>query len=228
MIRYTQLNDYSFCDEIRLMTTEGPLLCAITIPRYKTSGLSGDEWRISAAWQMVDNNGWFDFDTSYRNIQTACQALYGGLYSSHPGLHDAQITTTDFYLKGTKVYEGSYDGKPLPLLHTAGHLPWAYIIASENWVIPKDLDDFCFQPGCDERAISTYKLKFEYCRRGHKTEIKFSDLHRRFCLKHLRRGDCGLEDADDNYIVVDGPGPDEAQGWEQDGSPSVFGGTIYV
>src|SRR5207237_1236850 len=51
---------------------------------------------------------------------------------------------------------------------------------------------------------------------------------RAFCRKHLRRGDAGLDDADDNYEVVSGPGPDEAQGWEQDESPSIFGGTITV
>lgn len=39
-------------------------------------------------------------------------------------------------------------------------------------------------------------------------------LVRRFCPLHLDRGDCGSEDANRNYIVLKGPGPDQAVGWE--------------
>lgn len=61
---------------------------------------------------------------------------------------------------------------------------------------------------------------------GKLVESEDSDNHRRFCMVHLRRGDCDFEDADSNYVVVDGPGPNEAEGWEGFESPSAFGGVI--
>src|SRR5271154_1321824 len=40
-------HDDDYCDEI-LIEASGVHLRAFIVPRYKTSGLSGDEWRISA------------------------------------------------------------------------------------------------------------------------------------------------------------------------------------
>lgn len=48
----------------------------ITIPRYKQSGLSGDEWRISAEIRFY-RKGIHIFSTHYRNIETACGFAYG-------------------------------------------------------------------------------------------------------------------------------------------------------
>jgi hypothetical protein len=69
-------------------------------------------------------------------------------------------------------------------------------------------EDICDQEGCEWDAAVTYKLKNRYCREGHKSEAKVASLGedgivvRKFCDEHKRRGDCGLEDADDNYEVV--------------------------
>lgn len=61
--------------------------------------------------------------------------------------------------------------------------------------------NYCAQPGCRNEGSIVYQLKKEYCSSGHA-----SDPHRpvyiRFCLDHKRRGDCGLEDADNNYEQV--------------------------
>src|SRR5690348_445902 len=51
-------------DEIRI----------ITVPRYKTSGLSGDEWRISARIQVF-RKGRLIHEQSYRNVETAAMYL---------------------------------------------------------------------------------------------------------------------------------------------------------
>ena len=55
-------------DEIRI----------VTVPRYKESELSGDEWRISAEIQFW-RKGKIRHRKSYRDIQTAC----GFLYAAH-------------------------------------------------------------------------------------------------------------------------------------------------
>ena len=58
-------------DEIRI----------ITVPRYKESGLSGDEWRISAEVQFY-RKGILLFSTARRNVETACGFLYADLMSA--------------------------------------------------------------------------------------------------------------------------------------------------
>jgi hypothetical protein len=52
-------------DEIRI----------ITVPRFKESGLSGDEWRIHAEAQFF-RKGELIFSEGCRNVQTACGLLY--------------------------------------------------------------------------------------------------------------------------------------------------------
>jgi hypothetical protein len=55
-------------DEVRIVTN----------PRYKMSGLSGDEWRISATVQFW-RKGILRHEVGHRNIETACGMLYGDL-----------------------------------------------------------------------------------------------------------------------------------------------------
>jgi hypothetical protein len=46
-----------------------------TVPRYKQSELSGDEWRISALVQFM-RKGRVMFEKSFCNVETACGYLY--------------------------------------------------------------------------------------------------------------------------------------------------------
>lgn len=48
----------------------------VTVPRYKTSGLSGDEWRIHAEVQFF-RKGALIFSEGCRNVETACGLVYG-------------------------------------------------------------------------------------------------------------------------------------------------------
>ena len=56
-------------DEIRITT----------VPRYKTSGLSGDEWRISAKIEFF-RKGNMVHEFSCRNVETACGFLMAEYY----------------------------------------------------------------------------------------------------------------------------------------------------
>jgi len=47
-----------------------------TVPRYKTSGLSGDEWRISARVQFF-RKGVLCHEESFSTVEHACGFLYG-------------------------------------------------------------------------------------------------------------------------------------------------------
>lgn len=132
-------------DEVRIMT----------VPRYKESGLSGDEWRISARVIFL-RKGKIIFENSYSTIEYACRLL------DKDYIHVSE---------GNGAYYGG-EG------------------------------DFCDQEGCSSEETQTLFLKKTYCRRGHGEDVSTPTI-RRFCKEHLRRGDCGLEDADQNYVKME-------------------------
>jgi hypothetical protein len=137
-------------DEIRIFT----------VPRFKESELSGDEWRIHAE----------------------CQ----------------------FYRKGKLVHtEGCRD-----TLVAAGLLYSWYVNATDNGKAYYAGDGVtCDQEGCSEPATVRLKRLADYCNDGHKSKVSDVSLYRHFCEKHKERGDCGLDDADANYIL------EQEDGW---------------
>lgn len=154
------------------------------VPRYKTSEMSGDEWRVSA--------------------------------------------TMKFWRKGQLVFERSFNK-----METAAiAMPWFFRTASEGDDFKQAKDEkLCDQPGCGAAAINEVRLKKEYSERGEElSERNMSSFEKRrkFCERHLRRGDCGLEDSDKNYEILSGPGPDGAKGFEQDVRPSQLAGVLAV
>ena len=81
--------------------------------------------------------------------------------------------------------------------------------AGDDEGAPKDDHERCFQPGCTALATVEYRKRKDWCSRcGQSHEADWQDQRRRFCDKHLRRGDCGLDDADANYEEVAFRGPD--------------------
>ena len=91
-------------------------------------------------------------------------------------------------------------------------LQWRMLIAGENsdwddlaWVRTKDK---CDQPSCANVATIFMKRLKRFTRNGQ--ELAFSEYYdgneyRQFCDHHSRRGDCGLDDADHNYIQIRNP-----------------------
>lgn len=152
---YERHHDDEYFDEIVIRTQ----------PRWKTSGMSGDEWRVSAR-VTVKRKGHTILETSFNKIQSAAALLPGLLLT---------------------MFEGD-----------------------DVTRLPDALDhSLCFQPGCDKPAVSVYRLKHDYCARGEKHTLH-SETRLAFCRTHLERGDCGFKDADENYEIVSGPGPNEA------------------
>jgi hypothetical protein len=145
--------DGQYYDEVRI----------VTVPRWKESELSGDEWRISARVDFM---------------------LKGVIVDS------VRATTVDY---------------------AARFLPWTIVKAREDGVGQPSTDAFCDQESCTNTPTTFYKLKAEYDSAGHKTELPRSWDHpetvyfRKFCAFHKRRGDCGLDDADANYVEIERP-----------------------
>ena len=233
---FVRFDRENWFDEIRLIGDSGlPVVRLITVYRYKTSGMSGDEWRTSTMWQttlpMQDAEpsertpGWLNYDGPWLNVDVALAAAYPGIYKSQQPFHNTPIHRVEFMRKGKESYRSTFDGEARPLLTICGHLPWALVGANDHPVgtdvMYEHCNARCFQPGCSEVAVSTYRLKsrFDYAGRASTAERKRGDViiydARRFCPLHLRRGDAGMEDCDANYTVISGPGPADAVGWRQ-------------
>jgi hypothetical protein len=149
-------SDAEGVDEIRMKV----------VPRFKTSGLSGDEWRVS--------------------------------------------TLVEFFRKGVKVYERSFHR----LSDAAKFLPWILHVEMIEGVdapiegLFRAEAEECHQPGCAETSVNLYRLKEVYSPQGEGPLPKHGkfEYRRSFCAKHSHRGDCGLEDADENYELIGGDG----------------------
>lgn len=155
---HKRLNDFESFDRIELQV----------VPRYKTSGMSGDEWR--------------------------------------------QHVSVKFYFKGEVVHETGWNSMQNAMMMLPGE--WAR--AQEpipSRIIEMEHEGFCDQPSCPNQAEGRFRIKRETSERGawlHEEESRYHDSYRQFCKCHLRRGDCGREDADDNYESLDGASPDQS------------------
>lgn len=224
-------HDDHLLDEVMLVAEQSSALRLKTLYRYKVSDISGDEWRTSTMWQAFGlplqgdhepdrhEPDWLSFDGGWSGkLEVGCAALYPGLYSSQPQLHHVPVLRIEFRRKGRTLYTSSYDGAARPLLTVAGHLSWALISAQDQGLgtngMWQDHAQLCHQAGCAEPAVSTYRIKNLYDKWGDPRPAVQQHpkgergLVHRFCRLHLRRGDCGLEDADRNYEVIQGPGPE--------------------
>lgn len=157
-ISYIRHEDDETYDEINIKLVE----------RWKTSELSGDEWRFSAVIEFK-RKGHVLREERFSKMEWAVAALP--------------------YLLMSLGEQGKLDQKALDRTRM-----------------------LCAQPGCPNVPVHEYKLKKRYCRDGHPSEAEtpFCQFRIRFCDKHKHRGDCGMQDADDNYIPVDLPQKSEA------------------
>lgn len=134
-------------DEVRIFT----------VPRYKTSDFSGNEWRFSA--------------------------------------------TTELRYKGKVLMEDSYSNVEQAMGNVTGLLR-RFCDSDAAWE-PRPVDQ-CDQEGCPELATVTMRTKKTKCTHCGQDEAEDPGGERRFCSGHSTRGDCSLNDADDNYEVVEG------------------------
>jgi len=136
------------------------------IERYKTSGLSGDEWRFSTGlwvrelprrdWRLISTGG---------SLEGHCAQLYPELYGDFESgrwpreFFTRKVGSVVFRWKGEHVWACSMDGRQADLLVTAGHLPWSWTLCADQGSDPKPLERLCCQPGCAEPLVSIYRVK---------------------------------------------------------------------
>lgn len=96
-------------------------------------------------------------------------------------------------------------------------LPWMNIVWGEGSMVD-DADKLdklvsdryaldmhtCFQPGCSKPGLHFMRMKKIHSVGCHIEQVlpESDRRYRCFCDQHKRRGDCGLNDADDNYILL--------------------------
>lgn len=196
--------------------------------RYKTSELSGDEWRFSYIWQVFGSE-WTDLDGPYGWQDAAIAAFYPAFRTSHPDWHDNICNSIQFLWKGQPLIEMSDDGKPMPLLHAIGCISWAMLSGRQDHQWKVDDSNVCAQPGCIDAPVSMFRMRQNWYPRIGKVRLHYDGkAYRRFCKAHLRRGDCGLDDADVNYELIEGLGPDGNEPAADVISPSSFGGVMQL
>jgi hypothetical protein len=127
-----------------------------TVPRWKESDLSGDEYRISA--------------------------------------------NADLYYKGNLVKRMSF----LNIDTAIRYLDGAIVYWNENGETTPPVDDsyLCDQEGCANIADIKYKRLQGYTSHGEPENLYDWNLYRVFCNQHKSRGDCALDDSDNNYEQV--------------------------
>jgi hypothetical protein len=238
--------DDNYWDEV-VVSADHVVLRGTTVPRYKTSGLSGDEWRISAKLvvtvsdQPVVERGFRDLNTLMTHAPGfiwACPAMHGWLDTV------ADLVTIVVKRKGVTLCTlddavAMDDRGYARSFHTFGDavmgLSWHVVVANEqstDWHHLSDAEERarCQQVGCAEPPVNVYRLKKLMDGSGRRCffepEYDFVGQYTWYCARHSRRGDCGFEDADANLELVDGSGV--AREHEGDESPSAFGGVVEV
>jgi hypothetical protein len=120
-------------------------------------------------------------------------------------------TRIEFLYKGLVIHETGYGGDMHWAIMGMGHQA---LLVSDSGVPDKVFKlerELCAQPGCQEKIAKWYRVKALYDNAGHREELPRS-YHKPntvcaigFCDKHTHRGDCGLQDSDLNYELIEDP-----------------------
>lgn len=227
-------HDDDYWDRIDV-SAEGASLRVYIVPRYKTSGMSGDEWRISAVLDVFagPSIGEPDFTWRSHRMRTLLQYAPHHLYANVRHLFDCKNAVLIVQRKGIELMRQSF-----PTFGDAAiGMAWHITIANEGsreveWYHLSNDEERarCQQVGCSEPPKNVYRLK--------KLQIVPSESDMRaprydfegqftwFCSRHTERGDCGMEDADDNLELVSGSGVPVTHAADE--SPSAFGDVVHV
>ena len=229
--RLRRHRDDDYWDEIIILSGQVVLLGHI-VPRYKTSGLSGDEWRISA-----------HLTVKLRGVVVVEQRFHkmNGLLTHGPGfiyaVPELRNWTDPAKLvvkrKGVALCERDFT----TFGEAAMGMFWHVITANEgmrgvDWHHLTDEQErgLCQQVGCADPPVNVYRLKklMEGGDRRCFLEPQYDFVGRFawYCARHTERGDCGIEDADDNLELVEGNGVPRLV--ESDEAPSAFGGVTHI
>lgn len=224
-------HDDNYWDEIIVYGGQ-VTLHGTTVYRYKTSGLSGDEWRTRAQL-VVKQAGAVVVEFDFRDLNTLMTHAPGFLYAESRLNFLVGPTKLVVKRKGVTLCERDFPNFGV----AAMGMLWHVVTADEGmrgveWhhLTDEQERERCQQVGCAEPPVNTYRLKKlmegQDRRCFLEPQYDFTGRYVWYCGRHTTRGDCGFEDADSNMELVEGSGYASARA--EDESPSVLGGVVAV
>jgi hypothetical protein len=225
--------DDTYWDEITVRGPDESSLHLFVRPRFKTSGLSGDEWRVAGVMVFTDCNGTVLFERSFGTINRAMEYTPHFAWTKARSILELGSCDLVVQRKGHTLWTHHFNA----FADAVFGLSWHVVNANESDRSWKQLDKkieqtLCCQPGCSNPQTMVYLLKKFQAHRGSSDMVDpkydWEPRHRWFCERHAHRGDASLEDCDSNYDVVSGGAPDNAHVDVRDVSQAVFGGVIEL
>lgn len=212
--------DDDYVDHVEIQASTGAHLVGFMVPRYKTSGLSGDEWRVSAHLEARRHpkSGPVVERTFHRMGGIRPGLVHYGpyfLFKGAPELLTSPNATLTVRRKGHVLMVQTFP----TFGEAAMGLDWHICVGNEGtsgveWTHLSDEMEatVCQQVGCAEPPVNVFRLKklfygdsdAERCFLPPKYD--FEGQWAWYCARHTERGDCGIEDASKNLELVDGPG----------------------
>jgi hypothetical protein len=224
-------HDDDYVDHIEI-AAEGIYLCAHIVPRYKTSGLSGDEWRVRAQMDLFEEGARKpSFTRSFGCMKSLLNYGPYHVYANARRSLDRKPASLVARRKGITLMRHQF-----PTFGDAAiGMSWHITCANEGspdvaWHHLTEAEEraHCQQVGCSDPPKNFYRLK--------QLQIEGSDVrppkydfegqYTWYCPRHTERGDAGLEDCDDNMELVAGSGVPVVR--PEDESPAVLGGVIHL
>lgn len=108
-----------------------------------------------------------------------------------------------FYVKDVEVHRQSFSDIQSAVAWLPSLLAGGLSDKDEVWKAREAaLAGRCDNPGCANPAEFIHHLKVRFIgNEAIKRPVHPGGEHRLFCARHKHRGDCGLDDADSNYVV---------------------------
>ena len=190
----TRLEDDEWVDRVEIKV----------YPRFKTSELSGNQWRqtvgVSAFRKgvLIGFMGRSSFDEATREIATFVKGCYGSTFCAFPGVHGM-----------------SRDDPSLVASKEAGR---------------NRMRKLCMHIGCDKPAVNLHRVTQDGCTRcGHARELSRNEPYtRRFCAEHNNRGTQGLSDSNRSLELIAGAKAGTSSVDPRLVSEAVFGGVVTM
>lgn len=225
--------DDDYWDQIDIEVSDGTaVLRAYMAPRYKTSGLSGDEWRVSAKLK-VTADGADLVDRGFHRMRDLTKYAPHFIWRQANAILERPHATLLVRRKGLVLFHQSFAS----FGDAAMGLGWHIVIANEGsadvkWYHLSDAEEleYCQQVGCAEPPKNFYHIKKLQLTPSESLMVEpkydFEGQYTWYCERHSRRGDCGFEDADTNLELVEGDGLSGEHA--SDESPSALAGVVEI
>jgi hypothetical protein len=206
--------DDDYVDRVVVQASNDAQLVGYIVPRYKTSYMSGDEWRIHAQMELrLHPEGQPVFKRGFGRMDGL--ETYAALFIREaPHFMNAPSATLSAYRKGHVLMRQTFPTFGEAVIGLKWHIVTCNEGSEIEWCHVSDAQEarHCQQVGCAEPPINVFRYKKLFYGSSDPARTFLPpkhDFERQwtwYCARHTQRGDCGFEDADKNLELVEDPG----------------------